>query len=397
MTDHTTPAAPEDQAFPRPVVARHTARAPAWVLFAGMAVVAFVVVALLTLQRTHKAAPVATLTARPVSALTRVDFQPPPDVAAVAQAGRGSAFAPARAAGEAPHEYFQTDVAPPPPPPIGGFGATPTVYRTAPPDPSVRRRAPSLIVDLSEGDVGAAGGTPGDLRSSRGAVAVGPAGGSDAAGGQPASTLNGNEQFADRIGSEEPESARATVMRNPGATITQGVIIPAVLETAINSDLPGFVRAVVSRDVRSFNGSVVLIPRGSHVVGQYRSGVAMGQSRAFIIWTRIIRPDGASVQIASSGGDALGRVGLEGKVDRHFFQTFGSSILLSVLNAGVASLGQQPGTQIVIGSTRDASSVAASALAPSNISPTIKVQQGAPIRIFVARDLDFSGVGGSTP
>ena len=90
MTDHTTPAAPEDQAFPRPVVARHTARAPAWVLFAGMAVVAFVVVALLTLQRTHKAAPVATLTARPVSALTRVDFQPPPDVAAVAQAGRGS-------------------------------------------------------------------------------------------------------------------------------------------------------------------------------------------------------------------------------------------------------------------------------------------------------------------
>ena len=64
--------------------------------------------------------------------------------------------------------------------------------------------------------------------------------------------------------------------------IAQGAVIPAVLETAINSDLPGYVRAVVSRDVSSFDGKNVLVPRGSRLVGQYRSGVALGQSRAFV-------------------------------------------------------------------------------------------------------------------
>ena len=150
---------------------------------------------------------------------------------------------------------------------------------------------------------------------------------------------------------------------------------------------------MVSRDVRSFDGSTVLIPRGSRVIGQYRSGLAQGQSRAFVIWTRILRPDGASIQIASSGADALGRAGMDGQVDRHFFQRFGGAILLSVVNGAVAGLSERASTQIVIGSSQDAASLGALAQ-PANISPTIKVPQGSPIRIFVARDLDFSPVGG---
>ena len=109
-------------------------------------------------------------------------------------------------------------------------------------------------------------------------------------------------------------------------------MIPAVLETALDSDLPGYTRAVVSRDVRGFDGSTVLIPRGSRLIGQYKSGVALGQSRVFVIWTRVIRPDGVSVQIGSPATDPLGRAGLDGKVDNHFFTRFGGSILLSVMN-----------------------------------------------------------------
>ena len=131
-------------------------------------------------------------------------------------------------------------------------------------------------------------------------------------------------------------------MRGRSTIVAQGAIIPAVLETALDSDLPGFARAVVSRDVRSFDGQSVLIPRGSRLIGQYKSAVSQGATRAFVIWTRIIRSDGVSIQIGSPGEDALGRAGLTGEVNRRFFARFGGSILLSVLNAGVASVARSP-------------------------------------------------------
>jgi len=179
--------------------------------------------------------------------------------------------------------------------------------------------------------------------------------------------------------------------------IAQGAIMTGVLETALDSDLPGFARAVVSRDVRGFDGSKVLIPRGSHVIGQYQSAVAQGQTRAFVIWTRIIRPDGASIQIGSPGTDTLGRAGLQGSVNTHFLERFSGAILLSVIYAGITSLARQPTTQVVIGSSQEAVNTGLSALVPTAIPPTIKVRQGAPIRIFVARDLDFQAVQGVAP
>ena len=165
------------------------------------------------------------------------------------------------------------------------------------------------------------------------------------------------------------------------------------METALNSDLPGFARAVISRDVRGFDGTTVLIPRGSRVIGQYKSAAAQGQSRAFVIWTRIIRPDGASIQIASSGTDSLGRAGLDGKVDRHFFEQFSGAIPPDRARRGR----HQPGRPAKhtggdrLQHRRDG--LGAAAITPTPISPTIKVPQGSPIRIFVARDLDFTPVG----
>ena len=99
-------------------------------------------------------------------------------------------------------------------------------------------------------------------------------------------------------------------MVNPTTTVTQGTLIPAILETAIDTNVPGYVRAVVSQDVRSFDGTKVLVPRSSRLIGQYQSGLQNGQRRAYVIWTRLIRPDGASVNLASPAVGFDGTTGL---------------------------------------------------------------------------------------
>ena len=203
--------------------------------------------------------------------------------------------------------------------------------------------------------------------------------------------LSSDEAFAARVGSSGPEVAAATRMKSPGFTVSQGTLIPAVLETAINSDLPGFVRAVVSSDVRSFDGSRVLVPRSSRLIGQYKSGVSAGQTRAYILWTRLIRPDGVSVALASPAVDESGQTGLSGSVDSHFLKRFGSALLLSVV--GTASAVGSGGTALVLSGGQSAASIAAQQ--NGQIPPTIKVRQGQPIRVFTAKDLDFSVVSGA--
>jgi type IV secretion system protein VirB10 len=209
-----------------------------------------------------------------------------------------------------------------------------------------------------------------------------------AAPGTPAATGNGNEDFANRLGGVGGGAATARAMVNPKTTVTQGTLIPAVLETAIDTDVPGFVRAIVSADVRSFDGSRVLLPRSSRLIGQYRSGLQAGQKRAYVIWTRVIRPDGVSVDIASPAIGFGGETGLAGKVSSHFFERFGSAMLLSVVG-GLSALGGNSGVVVANGGQ----SAAAAAVGQSGqIGPTVRVRQGQPIRVFTARDLDFSRV-----
>jgi type IV secretion system protein VirB10 len=197
-----------------------------------------------------------------------------------------------------------------------------------------------------------------------------------------------NEDFAARVGGVGGTKATAAPMVDPKTTVTQGTLIAAVLETAINTDVPGYVRAMVSADVRSFDGSRVLVPRSSRLIGEYKSGLQAGQKRAYVVWTRLIRPDGVSVNLASPAVGFSGTAGLEGNVDSHFFQRFGSAILLSVVG-GLSTLIGNPTTVIAGGGQ----SAAATAVGQSGqISPTVRVRQGEPIRVFTARDLDFSKV-----
>jgi type IV secretion system protein VirB10 len=252
-------------------------------------------------------------------------------------------------------------------------------------------RAPAVVVDLSDP---AASAVPAQFRLAQagapapGAAAPGPA-------GAPESAAAAEERFAARVAGAGAETAHATQMRDVSRVVPQGFVIPAVLETAIDSDLPGSVRAVVSRDVRGFDGTQILIPRGSKLIGQYKSAAAIGQTRAFVVWSRIITPTGVSIDVGSPATDRLGRGGLEGKADTHFFERFGSAILLSVVSGGIDALsrGGSNNTALVIGSPAQAQNVAAIALQKQiDIPTTIRVAQGQPVQVSVARDLDFAGV-----
>ncbi len=282
----------------------------------------------------------------------------------------------------------------PPPPPAPE--PMPEVELQPPPDPGPtqadldRLRAPALVVDLSEfkapaaAGVAPAPGNPLDPAAVAGSMS------------NAANSGSADERFAQRfgLGGTSNKPTQAMPMGDLSMRVIEGAVIPAVLETALNSDLPGYARAVVTRDVRGFNGSHVLVPRGSRLIGQYKAGVALGQSRAFVIWTRLIRPDGATVELSSPATDALGRGGLDGDVDRHFFQRFGGAILLSLLNIGGAAISDSTDTTVVIAGARAGTDAIGQSFAQdSQIGPTVKVPQGSPVRVFVSQDIDFSAVG----
>ena len=252
----------------------------------------------------------------------------------------------------------------------------PVIVAQPPPAPLPPRptNTPALVIDLS-------GPTK-------------PADAAAAAAADPnAPKLSSNEAFLDRVTRQRPETVGTDRLSSTDQVVPQGTVITGVLETAINSDLPGLVRAVVSRDVRGLDGSRVLIPRGSRLIGQYSNGVALGQSRAFVIWTRLLRSDGVSIQLGSAATDPLGQAGLGGKVNNHFLRRFGAAALLSVITSGLDYLVNtaQRGGSVVIGSPTQATQLAGIALQREiDIPPTIKVAQGTPVRVFVAKDLDFA-------
>lgn len=290
---------------------------------------------------------------------------PPPPSAAAAPAP-----APAPSAAPAPVSAPQPD---PGPAPV--LANQPGQYAVPAANPYA---SPQLVFDAST------------ARGTR--LAEAPVGGPAASPAQTADLgTSSAAAFASRIGGVGGAPAQARPMVNPSTTITEGTLIPAILETAINTDVPGFVRAVVSQDVRSFDGKRVLIPRSSRLIGQYQAGVDQGQTRAYVIWTRLIRPDGVSVNIGSPATSFDGTTGLEGDVNTHFFKRFGSGLLLSVVGGLGAIATGGVGGVIVAGGAQGAANSAVQA--QSQISPTIRVRMGEPIRVFTARDLDFSTVG----
>lgn len=209
----------------------------------------------------------------------------------------------------------------------------------------------------------------------------------------------GNSGFLQQAAGAQVVSVSAKRNTNTHYKILQGKLLSAVLETAVDSDLPGMVRAVINKDIYSDTGDVVLLPKGTRLIGQYSSSIAIGQTRVIIAWTRAITPQYVDIALGSPGTDQLGQAGMTGEVDTHFWKVFGTSALLSVLGVAASSVNTGSNPNQLTGNPYQAA-VSQGVLNTSNtvlqsktdIQPTIRVAQGALIQVFVARDLDFSAV-----
>ncbi|GAA4665029.1 type IV secretion system protein VirB10 [Bartonella pachyuromydis] len=201
------------------------------------------------------------------------------------------------------------------------------------------------------------------------------------------------------------EGIRSSALPNRNFIITMGTPIPCILETAINSDQQGFTSCIISRDILSDNGRVVLLDKGTQIVGEYRGGLKKGQSRLFILWTRAKTPEGVIIALASPATDTLGRSGMDGDIDNHWFERIGSALLVSIVRdvTGYAkerlSKSQKKKDKEAVSSEENVSTVSsgqniASILTENyaNIPPTLTKNQGELVNVFVARDLDFSNV-----
>ncbi|WP_299154137.1 TrbI/VirB10 family protein [uncultured Tateyamaria sp.] len=187
---------------------------------------------------------------------------------------------------------------------------------------------------------------------------------------------------------------QAEVIANPSNTVVQGTMIQAVMETALDSSLPGQVRALTSEDVYSYDGARLLIPRGSRLIGRYRSGAEIAQKRVTIAWDRIILPTNQSIQISSFGGDELGRSGVTGFVDTRFAERFGSAALISIVtaapNVAASNVEDDAAADVLEDIGDDLADATDSVISDYlSIGPVIYLDQGARVTVMVDRDLEI--------
>jgi type IV secretion system protein VirB10 len=187
---------------------------------------------------------------------------------------------------------------------------------------------------------------------------------------------------------------RATVLRNPSMLVEQGTVVPAVLETPIDSSHGGPVRALTIGEARGFDGVRVLIPRGSRLLGESSGDVHSGQGRVLVTWTRLIRPDGVTIRIGSPASDSLGGAGVSGHVNNHTLARFTNAVLETALIAGAEIAARPSSGGVFVGLPSQAVTTTGQVfIVPNSDSnrPTITIKAGAPITVFVAHDLDFAG------
>ena len=286
-------------------------------------------------------------------------------------------------------DAFSSRNAPPPPP-----GATPTPAASPTQQAPMDRATQDLAERRKRAPVLAAGGGraafQGDLPGLATAAPSGPGTGSS---------------LGSALSATRAAEVSARQLTDPNLTVTQGSFLDCNLITAINSSQPGMTSCVLSRNIYSTNGRVLLLERGSRIVGQYQAAqLRPGMKRIFVLWTRAETPNGVVVNLDSPGTDSLGRSGLDGKIDNHFWERFGSALLVSLVDdlasaAANTQQGDRSGSTINFNSTSGSANDAAAIIVQNtvNIPPTLDKAQGSHIGIFVARDLYFGSVYSLAP
>jgi type IV secretion system protein VirB10 len=229
----------------------------------------------------------------------------------------------------------------------------PPVFQPPAPDPG--RTAPAIVYDVAQAAAAGAPATSGAAPQASKAIAVG----------------GGDRTYL----------------------VSQGTLIFAVLETALDSTQSGQARAMISTDVYNALGTRILIQKGSRIFGEYKGELSAGQNRAQVIWTRLIRPDGATIALDSPASDQLGRAGVKGRVNTHFGTRLLNALLQSTIDFGVAAASRAVTSNngVVVAFPSSIQS-AGSQIVQETPKPTLTVRHGTRIAVFVARDLDFSAV-----
>ncbi len=255
-----------------------------------------------------------------------------------------------------------------------------------------------------------------------GPVSVSRSSSTQAPGGPMETSTTGNpappERAADSGGSPGPTAAsgsvltggesplgarlRPTITPAVGARIlpTQRLLLPkgafidCTLETAINSALPGMTTCITATDTFGADGQVVLLERGTKLTGETVGTVQRGAARVFVLWTEARTPTGVVIPLASPGTDELGRAGLSGQINRHFWERFGAAILITMIDGAVqsAAASQRNGGTVVYSPSESENITTEVLKSTVDIPTTIEKKNGDRIQILVARDLDFRTV-----
>ena len=190
------------------------------------------------------------------------------------------------------------------------------------------------------------------------------------------------------------EQVQARSLPDRNFLITAGSFIPCVLQTAMDSSQPGYVSCILPRNVYSDNGRVVLMEKGTKIFGEYQGGLNRGQYRLFVLWTRAVTPRGIAIDVGSPASDALGRGGVDGRVNNFFWQRFGTALLFSLVE-DAATVGAEAVGNNGSNTTRVPSDAASTVLQQNaKIKPVLRKNQGEDVGITVAQDFDFSAVYG---
>lgn len=352
--------APDATGTTLPIVARPSAGLPLWAIVGGAILAAVLLFVILDARRRTVMAPA--VRARSVDALAVPT--PPPTL------------------------YIPPEPAPEPPVLSSVLAQPPVLLQQPPPAPT--QVEPQRVFQQPTATPPQPATTPPPARAASGSALMIDTSSAPAGTGSAGSA---GERRGDEAASGKIAGARvgAGVLASRTLTVPQGTLIPALLETALDSTLPGLARAVVSSDVRGFDGTRVLIPRGTRLIGEYGAAAESGQSRMLLNWLRLIRPDGVTIAIGSPAADPVGRGGIRAKVDSHFFERFSGAILQSALDVGVNLASRSSNSPVIVALPGTAGSIRQT-VTPSQVRPTLKVKPATSISVFVARDLDFTGV-----
>jgi type IV secretion system protein VirB10 len=226
-------------------------------------------------------------------------------------------------------------------------------------------------------------------------AAVAPATpGTAAAGAAPTSPGDRDRSFLTAPGDAKTTASGRLASPLSPYLLQAGAVIPAALITGVRSDLPGQITAQVTENVYdSATGRFLLIPQGARLVGEYDAETRFGQRRALLVWTRLILPDGRSMLLdREPGADAQGAAGLSDRVNNHWGQTFKAALVSTILGIGSEAGMSADESELIRALGRGGSDAVANAGQrivdrSLDISPTLTIRPGYPVRVIVTRDL----------